>query len=257
MHKEYMSLLTAVAFVLYTAAVAGGADAPVPAEKNAQMSVLTGGESCTIYVDGQIVGDSPITVPVEPGKHRVQAVPFRGKSKEKTVDIKEHENLEIQFDFPLPKPVKAAMHGNYGRDEGLEESGLTTGDIAFGVCLVAVIGAAIIVANSGGSSSASFSVENGTTTVEVQSDQPASSGDAIRISVNGARVNDFALDPTGVRFSVFLSRGANTITVQAISEGTIAGNSGTMIVRNPSGGMNVLRWDLPAGASQTFNVDVP
>jgi len=257
MRKEYMSLLTAIAFVIHTAAVAGGADAPVPAEKNAQVSVLTGGESCTIYVDGQIAGDSPITIPIEPGKHHIQAVPFRGKSKEKTITIKEHENLEVQFDFPLPKPVKAAMHGNYGKDEGTGRLGLTTGDIAFGVCLVAIIGAAVIVANSGGSSSGSFSVENGTTTIDVQSDQPASSGDVIGVSVNGGNVNEFALDPAGVRFSVPLRAGANSITVHAISEGTVAGNSGTMTVQKPSGGMNVLRWDLPAGASQTFNVDVP
>ena len=79
----------------------------------------------------------------------------------------------------------------------------------------------------------------------------------IGVSVNGGNVNEFALDPAGVQFSVPLRADATSITVHAISEGTVAGNSGTMTVQKPSGGMNVLRWDLPAGASQTFNVDVP
>ncbi|HUU68707.1 MAG TPA: PEGA domain-containing protein [Planctomycetota bacterium] len=257
MHKESVSLLTAVAFVVYTAAIAAGADAPAPAEKNAQLSILTGGESCTIYVDGDIVGDSPTTVAIEPGKHRVQAVPFRGKSKEKTIDIKEHENLELRFDFPLPKPVKAAMRGNYSRDERADLGRFTTGDVIFGVGIVAIIVTAVIVANSGGSTKSSVSIDNGNTTIEVVGGQPAANGDTIALSVNGTRVNELTLDSTGARFSISLDKGANAITVEALSEGTVPGNSGTMTVRDSFGATSFLRWDLPAGASQTFSVNVP
>lgn len=268
MHREFVSLLTTAAFVVYTAAIAAGAEQAAPAaavgkaaaapEKSAQLSVLTGGETCTVYVDGRIMGDSPVTFPIEAGKHKVQAVPFRGKSKAKTVTIKQHENLEVHFDFPLPKPVEAAMKGNY--DRGEDDSfflGLSEMEIAFGVCAIALIGAAVVVANSNGSSHSEVSVQGGTLTASFRTDQLLADGDKVAVYLNGSKTDEFTLDTLARPITFTLKKGMNTITIEALNEGTVPGNTGMLAVPNGSGGTTPLYWNLPAYAMQSFPINVP
>ena len=269
MHKEFVSIFTTAAFVVYTLAAAAGADKvdpaaavgkkTVPPEKSAQLSVLTGGETCSVYCDGELMGDSPVSFPVEPGKHKVQAVPFRGKSKEKTVSIKEHENLEVHFSFPLPKPVEAAMKGKYESDDGGSFFlGLSELDVAFGVCIIAIVAAAIVVANSGGSSHSSVSVQNGTIAASFRTDEPAGDGGQIAIYVNGSKVNELTLDTLDTPMTLHLSTGTNTVTIEALSMGSTPGNTGTLTISDGFGNTTELHWNLPAvGSMQHFTVNGP
>jgi len=256
MHNRFVVIITACSFVVYTMAVAAGAEkaAPVAAPaKNAQITVLTGGEICTVYIDGTLVGESPRTFPVAAGKHTVRAVPPTGRSKEKTIKIGENETEVIRFGFPMPKPVEDAVRGRVRSDE---EPWLTNVDIAFGVVLLVMIGAAIVVANTHGSHhvSTSIVVNNGSIGLSFRSS--TSDGDRVAVYVNGTKVNEFTVTAGGTGISVVLSPGHNVITIQALNEGATPGNTGTVTVSNVISGSNTLQWSLFANTSCSFEIDV-
>ena len=79
MTRKMVSILTSVSLLLYSTAMAQGKDEVV---KNAMITVLTDGEPCTVYIDGEEIGESPVTLFVAPGKHKIRVVPDSGEHPE-------------------------------------------------------------------------------------------------------------------------------------------------------------------------------
>jgi len=253
MKRTIISIVTAASLVFYSTAIARGEGEPV---KNAMISVLTGGELCTVYIDGEQVGESPLTVFVTPGKHKVRVVSDSGEVKEKSVKAKANHRTEVRFDFPLPDAVKAALKEDFEKEE--EPWGYTK--IGMAVAGICVVGGAVMLAihygASGGLSSVHVSQQD--ISLSVRSNLATPDGDRIDLSVNGAKLlDDYVLTDSDHTVGVVLNSGSNLVEIKAENEGTQPPNTGTLTISNVTRGSSVQNWSISAGATARMIIVAP
>jgi len=252
MTRKMVSMLTAVSLLLYSTAMAQGKDEVV---KNAMITVLTDGEPCTVFIDGEEVGESPATVFVTPGKHKIRVVPDSGETKEKSAKAKANDRTVVRFKFPLPDPVKDALKGDFGEEEswGATKVGMV-------VAGVVVIGGAIALAihygASGGLSSVYVSQQS--ISLSVRSNLGAPDGDQIDLSVNGTKLlDDYVLTDSDNTVGVVLNSGSNVVEIVAKNEGATPPNTGTLTISDVTRGRSVQNWSLSGGATARMTIVAP
>jgi hypothetical protein len=254
MTRKMVSILTAVSLLLYSTAMAQGKDEVV---KNAMITVLTDGEPCTVYIDGEEIGESPVTLFVAPGKHKVRVVPDSGETKEKSAKAKANDRTVVRFKFPLPDPVKDALKGDFGEEESWGHT-----KIGMAVAGIVVIGGAIALAIHYGASGGLSSVHVSQRSIQltVESDQiPQPDDDIIDLFVNNIPVfADYDLS-NGLRTDpVILNSGSNLVEIVAKNEGTLAPkNTGILRITHVTRGWSVQDWSLSGGDTARMTIVAP
>jgi tetratricopeptide (TPR) repeat protein len=71
-----------------------------PPARPVQTTIRTDDPNATIKVDDNEVGKAPVTVPLGPGPHVIQAATPDGRSTEKQVDVKRARKLEVTVSLP-------------------------------------------------------------------------------------------------------------------------------------------------------------
>ena len=253
MNRKIVSTLSAFLLVLYPAGLARGDD-PVPA--NAPVTILTGGEVCTVYVDGKEVGDSPIAIFVTPGKHEIKVVSEDlGEVKKKTINAKAKKTTTVRFDFPVPKPVEAAAKGDFG-----QESTASLKTIGLSIAGICVIGGAVVLAYNYGSSGGlhSVRVSQQNINLSVKSNLTPADSDSIDLVVNGTtELDDWILTAADNTVAVVLNSGSNVIEIVAINEGTIPPNTGTLTISHVTSGNATQQWSISTGDTATLVIVAP
>jgi len=256
MRSRIVRIAAALLLLVYTTAAAGGAeDAAQP--PSAQITVLTGGEPCRIFIDGVFVGEGAVMVPVSPGKRKVRAVPATGKAKEKTVKVGPNETQVVRFEFPLPKAVQDALSGGGKTQDDDDWSSLRLGCCIAGL---AIIGGGIALAVGSGSShyEPQLSVSQRDITLSVRSNLGTPDGDRIHLFVNGVKLLDnYELTGSDMTVSVSLAGGLNVLAIQAVNEGTTPPNTGTITVSHVTDGSGTLTWSLVTGGTGFIEIGAP
>jgi len=256
MSRRLTALVAAVSIAACDSAALGAEEQPL--DRNAKLVILTGGALCSIYIDGAFAGESPLSVFVTPGSHTVRAVPDAGKAKEKKVKAIANQATAVRFDYPLPKPVKAALKGDYDTDDSGPSSWTRIG---LGVAALAgIVGLCVIAYNSDDSQSPYYTVtvNSNTVTLSVRSAVNPADGDRITMLVNHlVMLDNIVLATTDTSVTVTFGSGLNTIQINALNEGTQSGNAGVLTISNVVGGSSLHAWSIPAGAAIYVTISAP
>jgi len=255
MFRKILSVLTAVSLVTCTTA----ALADDEAARNASLTVLTGGERCSVYVDDKLVGESPLRVPVTAGKHKVEVKAQSGEIKSRSVTLKANEANTVRFDFPisenLPNPVQDAVDGNFPADRSWSWR-----EVGYGIGGICIIGGAIVLAYNYGSSGGLSGVEvnQRNITLAVRTNLGAADGDIIDIEVNGVKLlDDYTLTAADNVVNVNLNAGSNLVEIKAENVGTSPPNTGILTISNVTRGSSVQDWSLSAGDRAHMRIVAP
>ena len=258
MRDRILHLSLLVCLIMLSSPIAFGADAPAP-PANAQLTIITGGEPCRVYIDNVFVGDSALTVSVAAGKHKVRAVPETGEAKEQTVKAGANETTVVRFDFPLPKPVQEALKGGA---KATEDEEFSISHLEFGIAAAAIIGGGVVLALNSNhhhiDNDASITVSQRNINVSVKSNLGTPDGDSINLYVNGAKMLDsYVLTGSDMVVAVSLSSGMNYIAIEAKNEGTTPPNTGTITISNVTDGNSTHTWSLTAGNTGYLDMEAP
>jgi hypothetical protein len=84
-------------------------------------------------------------------------------------------------------------------------------------------------------------------------------GDTVTIILNGSvlEANHVLQGPPGVTISVDLLPGINTLSIQALNEGTVSPNTAQISFTNVVDGEAVQEWRLLTGETGSLNIDAP
>jgi len=253
MQSKMVSTVAALALVLYPVVTIHGED---HVGKDARITVLTSGEICTVYIDGEEAGESPLSTFVTPGSHRVEVVAYSGETKEKTVKAKANAGTIVRFKFPLPEPVKAALKGDF--DERTSWSLKKIGIAIGGVCIIG--GAVVLAYNYGGSSGGLSAVHVSRRDIDlsVESNLDPADDDMIDLTVNGSEeLGDYDLSGGKTTVSVNLDSGSNVVEIVAENEGTEPPNTGILTISDVTKGRSTQHWRISAGSAARMIIVAP
>lgn len=261
MFCRIVSVVTAAAFLTYSSTALAQ-----EAEETALISVLTDGEVCTVYVDGEKQDTpSPTSLFVTPGEHTIAVMTPDGDEKEKEITAEANKKKTVRFTFEPPEPVKRAAKGEFDPPSGAApvaggESSTFT-NIAVGLAGLCAIGGAVVIAyNYGGDSEGldPLRVDDDDITLSVRTNLETADGDQIDLYVNGVQyLDNYELTTTDNIVSVSLDSGSNIVKIIAENEGSSPPNTGVLTVSDVVDGDSMQEWSLAAGGEARQVITAP
>jgi hypothetical protein len=96
------------------------------AGKNAAKLLLQSVPSqAAIYIDGMIVGDTPLLLIIPPGKHKVEMHGQNGESGESVIELSPSETKQLALTLPVRYPANISVHPGSGSSSATDTMALT------------------------------------------------------------------------------------------------------------------------------------